>query len=81
MQQFVGIVMAVTFTQLSWWLWSGKHQEPKISNGSALNSFPESGLLELDIVRFPLVNGGNISSSSRRVKRNWHSQEERKIER
>ena len=73
--------MAVTLTQLSWWLWGGKHQEPKISNGSALNSSPESGLLELDIVRFPLVNGGNISSSSRRVKRKWHSREERKIDR
>ncbi|GFZ10077.1 hypothetical protein Acr_21g0006760 [Actinidia rufa] len=74
--------MAVTLTQLSsWWLWGGKHQEPKISNGSSLNSSPESGLLELDIVRFPLVNGGNISSSSSRVKRNWHSREERKIDR
>ncbi|XP_059636357.1 uncharacterized protein LOC132278561 [Cornus florida] len=73
--------MAVTFTHLSWWLWSGKHQEPKISNGSSLNSSPDSGMLELDTVKFPLVSRGNMAPPSRRVKRRWHSREERKIDR
>lgn len=73
--------MSLSFTHLSWWLWSGKNQEPKISNGSSLNSLPDSGLWELDTVKFPLVNGGNISSSSRRVKRKWQSREQRKIDR
>ncbi|KAL6960208.1 hypothetical protein U1Q18_045835 [Sarracenia purpurea var. burkii] len=71
--------MALAFTHLSWWLWSGKHQECKISNGSFLNSSPDSSLWELDAMKFPVVNGGNISSSSRRVKRKWQSREERKI--
>lgn len=73
--------MAVAFTSLSWWLWSGKHQEPKISNGSSLNSSPESALWELDNIKFPLVKGGHIASSSRKVKRKWHSREERKVDR
>ncbi|KAM1023308.1 hypothetical protein TB2_044080 [Malus domestica] len=34
--------MAVAFTQLSWWLWSGKKKEPIIPKGSSLNSSPES---------------------------------------
>jgi len=72
--------MAVTFNHLTWWLWSGKHQEPKLSNGSSLNSSPDSGMLELDAVKFPLV-GGNLAPPSRRVKRRWHSREERKIDR
>ncbi|KAK9270891.1 hypothetical protein L1049_026477 [Liquidambar formosana] len=73
--------MDVAFTQLSWWLWSGKQQEPKISNGSTLNSSPDSGFLELDTVKFPLVDRGNMASSSRRIKRKWQSREERKIDR
>uniref|UniRef100_A0A5B7AQ40 Uncharacterized protein n=1 Tax=Davidia involucrata TaxID=16924 RepID=A0A5B7AQ40_DAVIN len=73
--------MAVAFTHVSWWLWSGKREEPKISRGSSLNCSPDSGLRELDIVKFPLVNGGNMTSTSRRVKRKWQSREERKIDR
>lgn len=72
--------MAVTFTHLSWWLWSGKHQEPKISNGSSLNPSQDSAIWELDSVKFPLVKG-NVASSSRRVKRKWQSREERKVDR
>ncbi|CAK9186591.1 unnamed protein product [Ilex paraguariensis] len=73
--------MAVAFTNLSWWLWSGKHQEAKMSSGSSLNTSPDSGLWELDSVKFPLVHNRNMTSSSRRVKRKWHSREERKIDR
>ena len=50
--------MSVSLTHLSWWLWSGKHQEPKrLSNGSSLNSFQHSGLWESDALKFPLVKG------------------------
>ncbi|KAG5543848.1 hypothetical protein RHGRI_016565 [Rhododendron griersonianum] len=73
--------MAVAFTRLSGWMWGGKRQEPKTSNGSSLNSLSDAGLLELDTVKFPLFNGGQISSSSRRVKQKWKSREERKIDR
>ncbi|KAK9930241.1 hypothetical protein M0R45_027284 [Rubus argutus] len=51
--------MALAFTNLSWWLWSGKKKEPRISNGTCLNSSPRI----------------------RKVKRKWHSREERKIDR
>ncbi|CAK7347264.1 unnamed protein product [Dovyalis caffra] len=74
--------MAVAFTNLSWWLWSGKHQEPRISNGSSLNTRPDSDLWESsDTLKFPLVRRTSVASSSRRVKRKWHSREERKIDR
>ncbi|KAK2977978.1 hypothetical protein RJ640_023516 [Escallonia rubra] len=72
--------MAVAFTPLSWWLWSGKHQDPKNSNGSPLNSSPDMGLLELDTLKFPLVHGGDMTSSNRKVKRKWPSRGERKID-
>ncbi|XP_021903596.1 uncharacterized protein LOC110818882 isoform X2 [Carica papaya] len=73
--------MAVAFSHLSWWLWSGKHLEPRISNGSSLTSSSDSGLWEADHLKFPLVKGAKMASSSRRVKRKWHSREERKIDR
>ncbi|GAV66839.1 hypothetical protein CFOL_v3_10349 [Cephalotus follicularis] len=73
--------MALAFTHLSWWLWSGKHQEPRISNGSSLNSTADPNMWESDNLKFPLVKGANIASSSRRVKRKWHSREERKTDR
>ncbi|RXH73872.1 hypothetical protein DVH24_016694 [Malus domestica] len=67
---------------LSWWLWSGKQKEPRIPKGSSLNSSPDSGMRETDALKFPSVKGSNMaSSSSRRVKRRWHSREERKIDR
>lgn len=80
-QWFLVDYMAVAFTNLSWWLWSGKHQEPRISNGSSLNTRPDLDLWELDTLKFPLLQRGNVASSSRRVKRKWHSREERKIDR
>ncbi|KAG8660314.1 uncharacterized protein LOC110605826 isoform X3 [Manihot esculenta] len=73
--------MAVAFTDLSWWSWSGKHQEPKISNAPSLNARADSDLWESDTLKFPLAPGANGTSSYRRVKQKWHSREERKIDR
>lgn len=78
---FLGEFMAVAFTNLTWWLWSGKHQEPRISNGSSMNPSSDSSMWETDALKFPLVKGSNMAPSSRRVKRKWHSREERKIDR
>ncbi|KAJ1416424.1 hypothetical protein SESBI_17382 [Sesbania bispinosa] len=47
--------MSVAFTNLSWWLWSGKHQEPRIPNGSSINSSGDLSMWESDVLRFPLV--------------------------
>ncbi|KAL3514270.1 hypothetical protein ACH5RR_026987 [Cinchona calisaya] len=77
------VSMAIAFANVSWWLWSGKqheHAEPKIATGNSLNLSPDLGLWESDTLKFPLVRGGNIRSSSGRVKRKWHSREERKID-
>lgn len=71
-------LMALAITHLSWWLWSGKHQEPKISKESSLNPPSESSTWESDARKFPLTSA---SSASRRVKPKWHSREERKIDR
>ncbi|XP_044474714.1 uncharacterized protein LOC123202719 isoform X2 [Mangifera indica] len=73
--------MALAFSHLAWWLQSGKHQEPTISNGSSLNSSTDLGFWESDNLIFPLVRRANMASSSRRVKRKWQSREERKIDR
>ena len=73
--------MAVAFTNLSWWLWSGKQKEPRISNGSSMNPSSDSSMWESDALKFPLAKGTKMSFSSRRVKRKWHSREERKIDR
>ncbi|CAL0315566.1 unnamed protein product [Lupinus luteus] len=73
--------MAMAFTSLSRWLWSGKHQEPRTQNVSSVNSSADSTVWESDTLRFPLVRQENVGSSSRRVKRKWHSREERKIDR
>lgn len=73
--------MSLTFTNISWWLWSGKQKEPGISNGSSLNARADSDLWESDNLKFPLVQGPSMASSSRRVKPKWRSREERKIDR
>lgn len=70
--------MALAFTNLSWLLPSGKHKEPRISNGSSLNSVSDSGT-ESDNLKFPLAKSRAVSSS-RNVKRKWRSREERKID-
>lgn len=73
--------MAVAFTPLSWWLWSGKHQGSRIANGPSIHSSADSSIWESDALRFPLVKQAHMGSSSRRVKRKWQSREERKIDR
>ncbi|XP_041021901.1 uncharacterized protein LOC121263153 [Juglans microcarpa x Juglans regia] len=73
--------MAVAFSNLSWWLWSGKRPEPRISNGSSINSSSDSSVWESDALKFRLAKRANIASTSRRMKRKWHSREERKIDR
>ncbi|KAI9097768.1 hypothetical protein K1719_025664 [Acacia pycnantha] len=72
--------MAVAFTQLSWWLWSGKSQKPKITNGPSINSSVDSGTRESDALRFPWVKQAKMGSSSRRAKRKWYSREKQKID-
>ncbi|XP_030528554.1 uncharacterized protein LOC115739548 [Rhodamnia argentea] len=71
--------MALTFPNLSWWLPSRKHKEPRISNGSPVNSVSDAGM-ESDNLKFPLAKSRAVSSS-RNVKRKWRSREERKIDR
>ncbi|CAK9163624.1 unnamed protein product [Ilex paraguariensis] len=75
--------MAIAFSNLSWWLWSGKHQDAKIPNGSSISTSPDLDLWELDSVKFPLVHRTYTASSSnsKRGKRKWHSREERKMNR
>uniref|UniRef100_A0A7N0USL3 Uncharacterized protein n=1 Tax=Kalanchoe fedtschenkoi TaxID=63787 RepID=A0A7N0USL3_KALFE len=71
--------MALAFTTLSWLSWSRKCRQTKAANCSSSNTTQDPGLLELDMVKFPIANGNNIASSSRRVKRKWGSREERKL--
>lgn len=69
--------MDVAFKRLAYWLWGRKDQE---SANSALNSthdFP-SGYLDPDRIKFRTVNGGGMSSSSRRLQRKWQSRAERR---
>ncbi|XXG55775.1 hypothetical protein AAC387_Pa03g3368 [Persea americana] len=75
--------MALAFTHLSWWLWSGKGQEATVSSGSNLNASLDSGLgmREPDTVKFSAANGSKVHSTSRRVKRKWQSREERRVDR
>ena len=58
-----------------------KDKEP-ISNGSSLNSSSDWGLgiREVDNVKFHSVKGAKIASATRKVKRKWHSREERRID-
>lgn len=74
--------MAVSFTRISWWLWSGKDKEA-VSNGSSLNPSADrgKGLKEVDNVKFPSVKGTATMAapSTRKVKRKWQSREERRI--
>ncbi|XP_068657675.1 uncharacterized protein [Aristolochia californica] len=74
--------MAIALTRLSWWLWGGKDHEPSVSAGSPLNSSSDLslGMRELDSLKFPSVKGTKMRSTSRRLKRKWHSREERRID-
>ncbi|EEF27460.1 conserved hypothetical protein [Ricinus communis] len=70
--------MAVSLTRFPWWIWSGKEKD-SVSNGSSLNSSTtdwSSGLRELDSVKFTTKN----LASARKVKRKWHSREERRVD-
>ncbi|KAI3776653.1 hypothetical protein L1987_46440 [Smallanthus sonchifolius] len=70
--------MAVAFSQFSYWLWSGKHQDTKIQNNPSKNSSTSDvNMLEFDNLKFPLVN---VASTSKRVKRKWQSRRERKVD-
>lgn len=74
--------MALAFTNLSWWLWAGKDHESSVSPGSVhASSELGLGLREHDTVKFSSVKGAKMQPASRRVKRKWHSREERKIDR
>ncbi|XP_031484416.1 uncharacterized protein LOC116253629 [Nymphaea colorata] len=72
--------MAVAFPRLSWWLWRGKEHEPSVHSGPSpgSSSSSESNLREPDSLNFRPVNGAKFPSTSRKVKRKWHSREERK---
>lgn len=68
--------MSMVFDHFSWWFrGKGKNQKSAIPKGDR----PDSGLWEIDTVKFPLVDR-RVASSSRRAKRKWHSREERKVD-
>nr|GEU97838.1 hypothetical protein [Tanacetum cinerariifolium] len=69
--------MAVVFSQLSWWAWSGKHQDTKLK-GSSKKSSSDVNKLEFEVLKFPLVNVA--PSTFKRVKRKWHSRKEREMD-
>ncbi|KAL8233534.1 hypothetical protein R6Q59_019634 [Mikania micrantha] len=71
--------MAVAFSQISWWLWSGYHQDTKIHKRPSKNSSTKSdiNMLELDNLKLPLVN---VASTSKRVKRKCQSRRERTVD-
>nr|XP_043616784.1 uncharacterized protein LOC122588680 [Erigeron canadensis] len=72
--------MAVAFSQLSWWSWSGKHRDAKLPSGSSKNSTSTTDVnkLEFENLKFPIVNVA--PSKSKRVKRKWHSRKEREVD-
>ncbi|KAJ4966333.1 hypothetical protein NE237_018182 [Protea cynaroides] len=75
--------MSLAFPRFSWWLWRGKDHETTVSSGASLNSSSDLGLgvRDSDTVKFPSVKGGKMHSTPRRIKRKWHSREERRIDR
>lgn len=72
--------MDVTLSHLSRWLRSGKHQQPRISNGYSVKPSADSVTRELNVSRFPSVKEEIAPSSSRRVKQKLNSREEQKID-
>ncbi|XP_008793851.1 uncharacterized protein LOC103710045 [Phoenix dactylifera] len=73
--------MALAFARVSYWLWGGKDLEAR--NNSSQSSSPDflSGFGEPDSLKFRPVDGPKMRSPSRRIKRKWHSREERRIDR
>ncbi|CAL9170130.1 uncharacterized protein LOC135593107 [Musa acuminata AAA Group] len=69
--------MDVAFNLLSRWLLGGKgHETPNPSLSSSSDS--TAGFRELDSLKF--VSGPRIRSSPRRIRRKWHSREERRLD-
>lgn len=70
----------MAFARISYWLWGGKDQEAQ--NKSSLSSSPDfpSGFREPDSLKLQSVNGPKMRLPSRRIKRKWHSREERRID-
>lgn len=77
--------MAVSATRFSWCYWSGGKEKEPVSNGSSsLNSSADWGLglrdPSKDSMKFSALKGARMASSSRKIKRKWHSREERRID-
>ncbi|XP_010680345.1 uncharacterized protein LOC104895509 [Beta vulgaris subsp. vulgaris] len=64
-------------------LWGGKEETENFTNMCSSNSSPNNGfgVREIESVKFPVRGTKMNSSSSRKIKKKWHSREERKIER
>ncbi|CAO2828562.1 unnamed protein product [Amaranthus hypochondriacus] len=66
--------MSVKFPNLSWWLWSGKKKDAKLHKRSSIKSSPKLNMMEVDMVKFPAVNG------TEKVRRKRRCYEEGKID-
>ncbi|XP_021714008.1 uncharacterized protein LOC110682082 [Chenopodium quinoa] len=80
----------MAFSRFQLWgmpLWGGKEETENVSSVRASNSMPDYGfgVREIDSVKFPLkgtrIASSSSSSTPRKIKKKWHSREERKIER
>lgn len=77
------------FPHFQWWalpLWGGKDKEREnVSDESSLNPLSDYGygfgIRESGTVKFPTKGARVPSSSQRKIKKKWHSREERKIDR
>jgi hypothetical protein len=69
--------MAVSLTRLSCWLWGGSKEKESIVNGNSSSELSFS-LKERESLKFPLMKGTN---NQRKVKKKWHSKEERRVDR
>lgn len=78
------------FPRFQWWalpLWGGKDKEREnVSDESSSNPLISDygygfGIREPDTVKFPLRGARVTSSSPRKIKKKWHSREERRIDR
>lgn len=70
--------MAIAFKPLSWLRWRGKKiQEPKVFPSETSS---ELEMWELDTLKFPVSQNGNMKSSTRRVRKSWRSRVEKKMD-
>lgn len=72
--------MAVSLTRLSWWLWGGSKEKETVVNGNSSSEWCFS-MKERESLKFPLMKGTKMAPSNRRVRKKWHSREERRIDR